>query len=121
MCKELFLGEGSVRTLAKHLKAEGIKESTKVGTTTTSKGKRVSKQLLSSIPAEMSLSRCSVALGKFNYAVLLKQYGFALKSGIYAAIRMGAIGATSQSRAVSTIKPVLLSCLVYLISGLAIE
>jgi len=37
-------------------------------------------------------------LGRFNYAVLLKQYGFALKSGIEqrdAAIRMGAIGATS--------------------------
>jgi hypothetical protein len=36
-------------------------------------------------------------LGKFNHAVLLKQYGFALKSGIEqrdAAIRMGAIGAT---------------------------
>jgi hypothetical protein len=46
----------------------------------------------------MSLSKCSVALGKFNYAVLLKKYGFALKSGIEqrdAAIRMGAIGATS--------------------------
>jgi len=98
LCKELFLGEGSVRALVKHLNAEGIIESTKVGTTTTSKGKRVSKQLLSSIPAEMSLSMCSVAISKFNYAVLLK-----------------------TKPVVSTINPVLLSCLVYLISGLAIE
>ena len=46
LCKELSLGEGSVKTLVKHLKAQGIIESTKVGTTTTSKGKRISEQLL---------------------------------------------------------------------------
>jgi hypothetical protein len=98
LCKELSLGEGSIKTLVKHLKAEGIIESTKAGTTITPKGKRISKQLFSVIPAEMSLSKCSIALGKFNYAVLLKQYGFALKSGIEqrdAAIRIGSIGATS--------------------------
>jgi predicted transcriptional regulator len=98
LCKELSLGEGSVKTLVKHLKAQGIIESTKAGTTITPKGKRISEQFFSAIPTEMSLSKCSVALGKFNYAVLLKQYGFALKSGIEqrdAAIRMGAIGATS--------------------------
>jgi biotin operon repressor len=98
LCQELSLGEGSVKTLVKHLKAQGIIESTRAGTTIAPKGKRMSVQFFSAIPAEMSLSKCSVALGKFNYAVLLKQYGFALKSGIEqrdAAIRMGAIGATS--------------------------
>ena len=98
LCKELSLGEGSVKTLVKHLKVQGIIESTKAGTTSTSKGKKISEQLLSAIPEEMSLSKCSIALGKFNYAVLLKQYGFALRSGIEqrdAAIRTGAIGATS--------------------------
>jgi len=98
LCEELSLGEGSVKTLVKHLKTHGIIECNKAGTTTSSKGKRISEQLLSAIPEEMSLSKCSVALGKFNYAVLLKQYGFALKSGIEqrdAAIRIGAIGATS--------------------------
>ena len=98
LCKELSLGDGSVKTLVKHLKTHGIIECNKAGTTTSSKGKRISEQLLSAIPEEMSLSKCSVALGKFNYAVLLKQYGFAVKSGIEqrdAAIRIGAIGATS--------------------------
>ena len=92
LCQELSLGEGSVKTLVKHLKAQGIIESTRAGTTITPKGKRISEQFFSVIPAEMSLSKCSVALGKFNYAVLLKKYGFALKSGIEqrdAAIRMG--------------------------------
>jgi ribosomal protein S19E (S16A) len=75
----LSLGEGSVKTLVKHLKAQGIIESTRAGTTITPKGKRISEEFFSAIPAEMSLSKCSVALGKFNYTVLLKQYGFALK------------------------------------------
>jgi len=98
LCRELSLGEGSVKTLVKHLKTQGVIETTKAGTRITSKGKKLSSQFFSAIPAEMSLSKCSVALGKFNYAVLLKQYGFALKSGIEqrdAAIRMGAIGASS--------------------------
>lgn len=98
LCRELSLGEGSVKTLVKHLKTQGVIETTKAGTRITSKGKKLSSQFFSAIPAEMNLSRCSIALGKFNYAVLLKQYGFALKSGIEqrdAAIRMGAIGATS--------------------------
>ena len=54
--------------------------------------------LVSSIPAETSISRSSVALGRFNYAVLIKQYGFAVKSGIEqrdAAIKMGGSGATT--------------------------
>jgi len=72
LCQELSLGEGSVKTLVKHLKAQGIIESTRAGTTITPKGKRISEQFFSVIPAEMSLSKCSVALGKFNYAVLLK-------------------------------------------------
>jgi hypothetical protein len=98
LCTELSLGEGSVKTLVKHLKAQGLIESTKVGTTLTARGRRISEQFFSAMPGETSLSKCSVALGKFNYAVLLKQYAFALKSGIEqrdAAIRMGAIGATS--------------------------
>lgn len=36
--------------------------------------------------------KCSIALGKFNYAILLKQLSFAIKSGIEqrdAAIKMG--------------------------------
>ena len=38
--------------------------------------------LLSSVHGEMSIPRSSVALGKFNYVVLLRQFGFGIKSGI---------------------------------------
>jgi hypothetical protein len=98
LCKELSLGEGVVRTLLKHLKMQGLIESTKSGTRLTEKGMTMLSGLLSSVPTEMSIPRSSVALGKFNYVVLLKQFGFAIKSGIEqrdAAIKMGATGATT--------------------------
>ena len=77
---------------------QGLIESTKSGTRMTQKGKTISLQLFSSIPVETSIPKCSVALGEFNYVVLLKQFGFAIKSGIEqrdAAIKMGALGATT--------------------------
>ena len=97
-CKELSLGEGVVRTLLKHLKMQGLIESTKNGTTMTEKGITILSGLLSCISGEMSIPRSSIALGKFNYVVLLKQFGFAVKSGIEqkdAAIKTGATEATS--------------------------
>jgi hypothetical protein len=82
LCKELLLGEGVIKTLIKHLRMQGLIESTKSGTRMTQKGKTISLQLFSVIPAGTSIQQSSVALGKFNYAVLLKQFGFAIKSGI---------------------------------------
>lgn len=96
--RELGFGEGSVKTLVKHLKAQGLIESTNAGTTISPTGKRISEQFFSVIPAETTLPMCSIALGKFNYAVLLKSNGYALKSGIEqrdSAIKMGATGATT--------------------------
>jgi hypothetical protein len=98
LCKELALGEGAIKTLVKHLKMNGLIETSNGGTKMTSKGNAICKGLNSSIPAETSLPNCSVALGKFNHAVLLKSLSYAVKSGIEqrdAAIRMDAIGATT--------------------------
>jgi hypothetical protein len=98
LCKELVLGEGTVKTLVKHLKMHRLVETSNGGTKMTAKGKGICSELLLSMPSEMSLPRCSVALGKFNYAVLVREFGFAIKSGIEqrdAAIKMGATGATT--------------------------
>ena len=92
------LGEGSVRTLIKHLKMQNLISSTNHGTTLTEKGKIISGVPVNSIPAESDMPKCSIALGKFNYVVLLKQYSFAINSGIEqrdAAIKVGALGATT--------------------------
>jgi hypothetical protein len=55
-------------------------------------------KIFSVIPAGTSIPRSLVALSKFNYALLLKQFGFAIKSGIEqrdAAIKMGEVGSTT--------------------------
>ena len=65
----------------------------------TEKGKALSSELLHSIPSETIMPKCSVALGRFNYVVLLRNYNFAIKSGIEqrdAAIKIGALGATTM-------------------------
>lgn len=98
LCKELALGEGTVKTLVKHLKMHGFVQTSNGGTKMTAKGGGICSELLSSMPAEMALPKCSIALGKFNYAVLVKELGYAVRSGIEqrdAAIKMGAIGATT--------------------------
>lgn len=98
LCRELALGEGSIKTLVKHLKMHNLIETSKAGTTLTSKGEAMCSEFLSSIPAETNVPKCSVGLGKFNHVVLLKEFGFAVKSGIEqrdAAVKMGALGATT--------------------------
>jgi hypothetical protein len=98
LCRGLVLGEGTVKTLIKHLKMQGLIETSNRGTKVTAKGKSICEGLLSTIPAEMSLPKCSVALGRFNYAVLVREFGFAVGLGIEqrdAAIKMGATGATT--------------------------
>lgn len=98
LCAGLVLGEGTVKTLVKHLKMQGLIETSNRGTRLTAKGKSICEGLLSAIPAEMSLPKCSIALSKFNYAVLIRDFGFAVGLGIEqrdAAIKMGATGATT--------------------------
>jgi hypothetical protein len=98
LCHELNLGEGSIKTLIKHLKMQDLIETSKIGTRMSVKGNRIFSNILSSVPRECVLPKCSVALGKYNYAVLLKRSSFAVKSGIEqrdAAIKMGALGATT--------------------------
>ncbi|MGI8833800.1 MAG: DUF4443 domain-containing protein [Nitrososphaeraceae archaeon] len=98
LCNELELGEGAIRTLMKHLKMQNLIESTNAGTKMSRKGNTFFHQLLSSIPTETRLDKCRITLGKYNYAVLVKQMGSTIKSGIEqrdAAIKMGASGATT--------------------------
>jgi predicted transcriptional regulator len=98
LCQELNLGEGSVRTLIKHLKMKELIETSNAGTKMSEEGKRFFAEILSCLPKGCSLPKCSIALGKYNYVVLLKQLSFAIKSGIEqrdASIKMGALGATT--------------------------
>lgn len=98
LCRRLGLGGGAAKTLVKHMKMRGLVETSNGGTRMTAKGRAVCQGIVSAMPAEMALPRSQVALGRHNYAVLLKEFGFAVGSGIEqrdAAIRMGATGATT--------------------------
>ena len=98
LCKELGLGEGSIKTLIKHLKMNNLIKTSNRGTTMTERGQAIFSELIASMPAEKPLPKCSVALGKFNHAVLIKELSCAVKSGIEqrdAAIKVGGIGATT--------------------------
>jgi Mn-dependent DtxR family transcriptional regulator len=98
LCEELQLGEGTIKTLVRHLKMQNLIESTNAGTKMTKKGNSFFSELLSSIPSEISLSKCAITLGKYNYSVLVKQMSSTIKDGIEqrdAAIKMGASGATT--------------------------
>jgi hypothetical protein len=96
--EELELGEGTVKTLFRHLKMQNLIESTNAGTTMTKNGNLFFSELSDSMPREIGLSKCAITLGKYNYAVLVKQMSSAIRSGIEqrdAAIKMGASGATT--------------------------
>lgn len=98
LMQEFGLGEGSIKTLVKHLKMHGLVENSNAGMWLTNKGDTLYTKLHVSIPREMDIAKCSVALGKFNHAVLLKDMAYNIKSGIEqrdAAIKAGAVGATT--------------------------
>ena len=98
LSKELGLGEGSVKTLIKHLKMEHMVITTTNGTRMSDKGKSFLTKISMHIGSETSVPQCSISIGKFNHAVLLRQMKMEISSGIEQrdiAIKMGAKGATT--------------------------
>lgn len=98
LTQELNLGEGAVKTLVKHLKMHQLVETSNSGMWMSDKGFRLYQKLEDAIPNEMEIPQCSIALGKCNHAVLVKGLESEIGSGIEqrdAAIKMGAIGATT--------------------------
>jgi hypothetical protein len=98
LIKELDLGEGSIKTLVKHMKMSGLVENSNGGMWFTNKGKSAYAKLHDAIPNEADIGKCSITLGKFNHAVLVKNLAYGIRSGIEQrdeAIKSGAIGATT--------------------------
>lgn len=80
--KEIHLGEGAVRTLILHLKEAKIVESTKSGSFLTEKGHKITNQIQKVIPKECSIKKCKLIPWKNNHAILLKDYAFAINTGL---------------------------------------
>jgi hypothetical protein len=80
------------------MKMQDMVHTSKSGTRLSNKGSDLYTHLHASIPTECEIPKCSIALGKYNYGVLLKHLAYAIKSGIEqrdAAVKMGALGATT--------------------------
>lgn len=99
LCEELHLGEGAVKTLLSHLREAEMIDSVRSGSFLTSKGKAFAKKLFEIIPFHCKVKTCNVARGKFNHAVLLKNYSTHIGNGMQQrdfAILYGASGATTM-------------------------
>ena len=97
LSRELGLGEGTVRTLLSRMKAAGLLETSRGGTTLTSKGHELLKRFGELIPAG-EVPETDATVGPRNYAILVRGAGESVKKGIEqrdAALIAGADGATT--------------------------
>jgi predicted transcriptional regulator len=98
LSKELGLGEGTTRTLLKHLKNEGITQSSRSGISFSEEGKKLFSDLRSKLSGGVEVPRSPLTVGSFNIAVLVRDAAQAVGSGMEQrdiAIKSGASGATT--------------------------
>ena len=98
LINELGLGEGSIKTLMKHLKMEKLIITTQKGTAMTEWGEKIFEEMSQYICSETQVPKSSISIAEYNHAILLRNMKFAIKQGVEqrdAAIKMGAKGATT--------------------------
>ena len=98
LINELGLGEGSIKTLIKHLKMEKLIITTQKGTAMTEWGEKIFEEMSQYICSETQVPKRSISIAEYNHAILLRNMKFAIKQGVEqrdAAIKMGAKGATT--------------------------
>jgi len=94
----LNLGEGVTRTLVRHLGKAGIVKVSRSGIALSDFGRKVYSDLRSKIVGELEVPSSPLTVGSFNVAVLVRDVGHLVKSGLEqrdAAIKVGALGATT--------------------------
>ncbi len=98
LSKEVGLGEGTTRTLLKHLKNEGVTQSSRSGISFSGEGKKLFSDLRSKLSEGVDVPSSPLTVGAFNIAVLVRDAAQAIGSGMEqrdAAIKSGASGATT--------------------------
>jgi len=98
LSKELRLGEGTTRTLLKHLKNEGVTQSSRSGISFSEEGKKLFSDLRSKLSEGVDVPSSPLTVGSFNIAVLVRDSAQAIGSGMEQrdiAIKSGASGATT--------------------------
>jgi hypothetical protein len=98
LSKDLHLGEGEARTLAKHLKNEGLIEVSKSGISLSAAGKRLLIRLRTLMSKQLDVPSSPLTVGRFNVAVRVAGIRGFIKYGLEqrdAAMMAGARGATT--------------------------
>ncbi len=98
LSKELGLGEGTTRTLLRHLKVEGIIQGSRRGISLSEEGKGLFSNLRGKLSKGVEVPSSRLTVGPFNIAVLVRDSAQAVKSGMEqrdVAIKSGASGATT--------------------------
>lgn len=98
LAEELNLGEGVARTLAGRLKHAGLIATSKAGCSLTDKGLRLWKEYESTFKMT-EIGKSELTLGDYSFAILIKNRGHKVKSGMEqrdAAVMTGAKGATTM-------------------------
>ena len=99
LSNELGLGEGTTRTLLKHLKNEGITQSSRSGISFSEEGKQLFSDLRSKLSEGVEVPSSPLTVGSFNIAILVRDSAQLVGSGIEQrdmAIKSGASGATTM-------------------------
>jgi predicted transcriptional regulator len=98
LAKALGLGEGSIRTMIKHLEKAGLIETSREGIVLTDSGQELVSAVKSRISEIIEVPKSALTVGASNVAVLVRGAADSVKAGLEqrdAAIKVGAQGATT--------------------------
>jgi predicted transcriptional regulator len=98
LARSLNVGEGTARTIISRLKSAGLIVTSKAGCTLTSKGSKLLMAYRSIFEKKVEIGKNELTLANCNFAILIKNRGHLIKSGVEqrdAAIMAGARGATT--------------------------
>ena len=100
LCRELRLGEGSVKTIISHLKKSGYASSIKSGTFLLENGWYLINEISKFVPSETSIKKSKFLPSEYNYAILLRNFADYIIDGMDQrdfAVKFGATGALTTT------------------------
>ena len=98
LAKELKVGEGSIRTIISRLKDAGLIKTSKLGCALTKKGLKFLNEYKTVFRKKVEIGKNELTLARHNFAILVKNCGNKVKSGMKqrdAAIIVGARSVTT--------------------------
>lgn len=98
LADKLKVGEGAARTIINRLKETGLISTSKVGCALTDKGLRLWNEYRLIFKKKVEIGKNELTLANYNFAILAKNCGHKIKSGMEqrdAALMAGAKGATT--------------------------